>query len=150
MSAVPAAKAARISALTGMFPAPVLVSYGPPGSYQPDVIVAVMDARSGVERPVMGPARPKEETSDIDVVFSVWRAGTESVQQAATEQAFTMLKTFTDWFKTAPNESLSGACRDSWVSSYDLQESASLDPQSGAPTGRIAEVTATVTIKARI
>lgn len=151
ISAVPAAKAALVTALQGMFPAPVLVSYGLPGSYQPDVIVAVMDARIAIERPVMSPGRPREEVSEIDVLLSVWRAGTESVQQAATEQAFSMLGTFADYFKTSPNEKLGVASiRESWVSGYELGEAESLDPNSGAPTGRVAEIRAVVTVKARI
>lgn len=149
-SAIPAVKAALVSALQGMFPAPVLVSYGPPGSYQPDVIVAVMDSRIQIERPVMSQARPREEVSEVDVVFSVWQAGTETVQQSATEQAFSMLGTFADYFKTSPNEKLGvSSVRESWVSAYDLQESTSYDNE-GAPSGRIAAITATVTVKARI
>lgn len=151
MSAVPAAKAALVTALRGLFPSPVLVSYGLPGSYQPNVIVAVMDARIGIERPVMSQARPREEISEIDVVMSVWQGGTETVQQSATEQAFTMLGQFTDYFKTSPNEKLGVASiRESWVSSYELAESVSYDAESGAPTGRVAEITAVVTVKARV
>jgi hypothetical protein len=150
-SAVPAVKAQLVTTvLPALFPSPVLVSYGPPGINQPDVIIGVGNAEVQIERPVAATSRPREEIVTLNVVFSVFQAGDETVQQAVTELAFSLLGTFADYFKTKPNETLGGTCREAWVSSYDLEETVATDPKAGNVTGRVAEVIAVLTVKTRI
>jgi hypothetical protein len=152
-SAVPAVKAQLVTTvLPTLFPSPVLVSYGPPGAHQPDVIIGVGNAEVEIERPVAATSRPREEVFTLNVVFSVFSGGDETVQQAVTEQAFTMLSAFADYFKTKPNETLGGTCREAWVSSYVLDESEALAPpeDGGGVSGRVAEITTVLTVKSRI
>ena len=92
-TSAPAVKAALVAACEVLFPAPALVSYGRPGTYQPDEIVAVMGQRTVNTRGAMSPARQREETVETVVVFSVLRilacdlrpsAGSVSVESAVT------------------------------------------------------------------
>ena len=147
-SSAPGVKAALQVVLVGLHPDPVLVTYGAPGAFQPPEIVALLDQRVTVERPTMSPARPREEIVETDVVFSVFTAGDAEAQQLATERAFEMLGPFIDYFKTKPNETLSGACREAWVTGYVLNESTV--PTKDGIAGRLSEITATVTSRTRI
>ncbi len=149
-SAGPAIKAAVVNVLKTLYPAPTLTSYGDPGVYQPNEIVAVMGMKMQISLPVGSTARTREETTEVEVVFSVFASGGDPAQRAATERAFALLAPFTDYFKTKPNETLSGACRNAWVSSYNLVETNAQDPASGANTGQVAEITAVVTAHTRI
>jgi hypothetical protein len=152
-SALPAVKAQLVTTtLPALFPEPVLVSYGPPGPRQPDVIIGVGNAEVQIERPTASPSRPREEVFTLEVIFSVFSGGDETVQQAVTELAFTLLGTFADFFKTRPNETLGGTCREAWVSSYVLEESAAFAPpeDGGGVSGRVAEITSVLTVKSRI
>jgi hypothetical protein len=151
-SAVPAVKAYLVkTVLPALFPPPVLASYGAPGIDQPDIIVGVGNAETEIERPAAATSRPREEVTTLTVIFSVFAGGDETVQELVTETAFAMLGTFADYFKTKPNETLGGACREAWVSSYTLDEAVATAPNDTTViTGRVAEITAVLTVKARI
>jgi hypothetical protein len=152
-SAFPGVKTALVAALTALYAdmtPPPLVSYGDPGKYQPNQIVAVMGTSTLNERPVMSPARPREEIMAVEVVFSVFAPGTETQQETATEAAYVLHDRLADFFKTKPNETLSGACREAWVSGHDLTESIAVNPKTNAVTGRIAEIRAAVTVRTRV
>lgn len=130
----------------------VLVSYGFPGSYQPQTIVAVgLTSRQPVTRPTLGTNRSRDKVAQVDVTISVYRAGAaENVQQAATEDCDDLVLLLEAYFRTSPNEALGGACRDAWVSEIDgpnLDPATQLD--SGAVTGYTAEAVVTVTANIR-
>lgn len=152
-SAFPGVKRALVTAMTSLYSdmvPPPLVSYGDPGTYQPNQIVAVMGTSTLNERPVMGTGRPREEIMLVQVVFSVFAPGTETQQETATEAAYVLHDRLADYFKTKPNETLGGACREAWVSGHDLTENQAVNPKSNAITGRIAEIRATVTVRTRV
>lgn len=130
---------------TGTDSSPVLVTFGPPGQYQPSAIVAVMDVRATIERPTLGSARSREMKAEVDVVFSVYTPGGEEAQQTSTDSALALLATLETNLRTSPNERLSGAARDAWVSAANLTASIAVDPASNTPTGRVTEIPTTVT-----
>ena len=144
-------KAALITTLTTLFPSPTLVSYGAPGAYQPDEIVAVGEQRFEVTRPTMGTNRSREEAVETDVTFSVFSSGGDTAQQVATERVYAMALALDEHFRTKPNETLGGACRDAWVTGGDLREAkATPSPAAGSGvSGRVSELTVTVTTVAR-
>lgn len=135
----------------GLDGAPALVTLGPPGVNAPSALVVVAIAtRQPVERPTMGPGRSREKAVEFDVLINVWAGGTESGQQAAIEKVDDLSELLEAYFRTAGNETLGGGCRDSWVSNVvgpvpDL----TVDPASGAVSGRQAESTVTVTARIR-
>lgn len=146
-----AIKSALVAVLSTLYapetPA-VQVTYGMPGTWQGSDIVAVTDIDTEISRPTMGTARSREEESSVTVVVSVFRSGTDAdLQQNATERAYALADLLQQRFRTAPNETLGGACREAWVSNMSLQEAD--DPEIIAK-GRSATVIATVMCRARI
>jgi len=130
---------------------PVLVSYGPPGNYQPGAIVAVgMNVRQPIGRPTIGTNRSREKTAEIDIIVSVFVPGAEVAQQVATEACADLAELLDGYFRVAPQETLSGACREAWLSDISGPiPTVAVDPESGAVTGRVAEATATITARIR-
>lgn len=130
---------------------PVLVSPGQPGQYQPHAILAVgMELRLPITRPTMGTGRSREQTAEIDVVASVYVAGGDEAQSTANAAALALQAQLETYLRTSPNETLSGACRDSYVSNARLEPAVAwqqLDGPNSTPVaaGRVATNTITVT-----
>lgn len=141
---VVAVKAALAVVLGQLYP-DADTSYGEPGTVQTAQVVFIGDAHVSIDRPTMGGAkRSREHSIDLDVVLSAYVFDTD--QQAATEAALGLLAQLDDYLRTRGNETLGGACRDAWVSSYDLAENPDDDATGG---GRRADVTATITASVR-
>ena len=133
-----------------LYPPPVLVSFGDPGTYQPDVIVAVMGGAATVGQPVMTPTRPQEFVVTTEIIFSVFAPGGDPTQQASSTAAWVMHDQLVAWLRTSPNETLSGACRSAFVTAETVVFSNAFDPVSNNQTGCVTELTATVTAHVRI
>lgn len=98
MSAIPTVKAALVAQLGTLFPA-AQVCYGEPIQTLRDDIVAVMDSR---DTPVPdGIGRQRRSTIDVDVVFSVFRGGTD--QAAAEALCDGMVEDFEAWLLANPS-----------------------------------------------
>ena len=98
MSAIPTVKAALVTQLGALFPS-AQVTYGQPLKALRDDIVAVMDSR---DTPVPdGIGRQRRSTIDIDVVFSVFRGGTD--QASAELVCFDMVEDFEAWLLANPS-----------------------------------------------
>jgi hypothetical protein len=140
---------------TGADGQPVLVSLGDPGQYQPFSIVAVgMEIRTPITRPTAGPTRSRNTEAEIDVTISVYVAGGEEALPVAIASAYSMQAALETFLRTSPNETLSGACRDSTVSGSRLTPVIAYqqaDDPTAAPvaTGRVAQLTVTVTASIR-
>ena len=146
-SCVPAVKAALCgTVLPILFPAPIQVTYGVPGPFEGDDLVSVGAARVQCDDPVMSSARRVEETVELSILLSSWRAGGPQAQQLATEAAYAMLSTLRDHFRTAPNETIGGTCRTARVTSHELWEDD--DPEAIA-NGRLSQIEVVLTISAR-
>lgn len=132
---------------TGPDGSPVLVTYGPPGSYQPEAIVAVaMAVREPITQPTASTNRSREKPAEIDVVISVAVNGGDAVAQIAAEKAYDLSEILESYFRTSPNETLGGACRNSLVTRIDFPSlSVIYDPDSGAAVGRNADLNVVVT-----
>lgn len=143
--------AALVTACQGIFSAPyngltVYVCESEPDQYQPPLIVAVaMDVRQiPVQRPTMGTRRSRRVEAEIDVVISAYAAGgSAATARTACNGLTNMLESY---FRTSPNETLGGACREAWVSAVAGPVGAKVThPKSGAVTGRVASSVVTVT-----
>ena len=135
---------------TGTDGSPVLVTFGPPGQYQPSAIVSILDTTTQITRPTMGPNRSREMAADVTAVISVYTPGDETQQQVSTDNAFALLTVLESNLRTAPNERLGGASWDAWVSKADpvatVVYAYSDDPNAPpVPTGRVTEITVTIT-----
>lgn len=133
---------------------PVLVSLGPPGKHQPNAIVAIgMNLHLPITRPTLGPNRSREQQASVDCLLNVYVPGDEDAQATATAAALDLLSQLETYLRTAPNEKLSGACVDSWVSAaevaaqvvYQKQQPAQDNPNPpDLPVGRAASINVTV------
>lgn len=143
------------ASVTGADGESVLVSLGDPGQYQPATIVAVgMDVRLPIARPTAGTGRSREITAEIDVIISVYVPGGAEAQALAIGAALTLQGLLETHLRTSPNETLSGACRDAWVSAAQVRNSVAYSRQDdpavpAVATGRVSDNTVTVTAAIR-
>lgn len=128
---------------------PVLVTFGPPGQYQPSGIVAIMDTRTQITRPTLGQGRSREMAAELEITISVYTPGDESTQQVSTDCALGLLTVLETNLRLAPNERLGGVCRDAWLSSANPAGSVATDPETGSPAGRVTTVDAVITVLIR-
>jgi hypothetical protein len=124
--------------------APVLVTFGPPGQYEPSAIVAIQKAAGQITRPTMGTNRSREMAADIDIWISVFTSGDETAQQVSTDCAFDLLTLLEQNLRTAPNERFGGVCRDATISGADPEFTVAVDPATGNPAGRVTDIHATL------
>ena len=102
----------------------------------------------------MGPARSREITAEVDLIISVFVGGGEEAQPIATAAALGLQSQLETYFRTSPNETLSGACREAWVSNAHLALNvaygANEDPEvRPVAIGRTADITVTITAAIR-
>lgn len=131
---------------------PIYVSYGDPGQYQPNGIVAVMNCtNSPIARPTLGTNRSREMSLETQVMVSVYTPGDQTAHQTSLDSVTTLVRLLENYLRVAGNENLSGGCRDSWVSAIEgpvgtvVYDPDSVQAGSPAATGRVVEATATVT-----
>lgn len=146
-SSAPTVKAALMALLESLYDEPTLVCWGPPTTYQPSDIVSVGGQVVEFGAAPMAPTRPREEIVQTALTFSSFTADT---QQVATLRAFEMYDVLADHFKTAPNETLGGACREAIVSGFEVEEFVTSPAVGSGVMGRTTAITATVTTRTRI
>jgi hypothetical protein len=158
-SASPAVLAAVYALLSGTLyedlTDELLVCYGDPGNYQPDVIISLGALTTISTTPVMTPTRVREEASELTVTWSVFRAGDETQQVVALTLAYLYRDRFADYFKTKPNETLGGTCRNAIVTGDDYEPATAMSPGNGpgdppVPMGRVATLTSKFYFVARV
>lgn len=149
-SAAPLVKAALVSTLTTLYDGEnVHVSYGIPGTYQPDDLVAVMGSRTVNNRGPMSTGRLRDETVETIVLFSCQRNGDYTQQQVATERAFELLDMLQDYLRTGSQITLTDTTREARVTEHELDEVVAQN-QQGAVIGRRAIVAAVITTVTRV
>ena len=146
-SSAPTVKAALVALMTSLYDSPTLVCWGPPTSCQPADIVSVGGQVVEFGAAPMAPTRPREEIVQTAVTFSSFTAGEQST---ATARAFELYDVLADHFKTGPNETLGGACREAFVSGLEVEEFVTSPAVGGGVMGRTTAITATVTTRTRI
>lgn len=138
-----ALKAALFSALPGVaaLAAPVLITYGLPGKYQPDDILAILDSDGDSVHATIGSPRSREETIRQTFTASCYRGGDS--QQLATERAFALMDAVVEWCRNT-DPTVGGTVRSmlpdvTWALEESVEEQ-----------GRVADLTFTLTFNARI
>lgn len=156
---VQGARSALYAALKEMFAdakdeggAPLYVSYGLPGSYQPDQIVAVMNTRRPVEAATMGTNRSRRSAAEIDVAFSVYVPGGGDpdsayvTQQVASDKCDDLVDVLLNYLRTGTNLTLGGTCREATVTNVNGPIPTPVTGENNAVTGRAADSIVTVTV----
>ena len=145
-SKAPAVKAALFTLCQTLFPAPIQVAYGHPGTDLESDIVSVGAVRATQDIATMSPQRNREETLTVDVIFSCFTGGGTESQQTVTERAYALCALLENYLQTT-DYTLAGTARLARVTSATLIESEDVELLA---LGRLAEVTATVTVVVRI
>ncbi len=122
-SAAPALKAALYTVLTGLYPAPTVVAYGPPGGYLDDEVVSISNVSSSSVVATLSPNHSREETLEVTVIYSVTNGGGYEIQQTVTERAYAMLGALEYYIKVT-NPTIAGTVRDAYIISHDMEEAA--------------------------
>jgi hypothetical protein len=156
-SGIPAQKRALVSLLRDLFP-DAGVSYGPPTKTVNDMAYCGGVQVDNSTPTAGGPRRSREEVAAHQVILSKYVPGTsadndsqpveDDAQQAATEGAYEMLDVLEDHFRVHLTAPLDGTAYTAIVSGHELTEY-KITNTSGAVTGRVGEITATVTTKYR-
>lgn len=136
----------------------VQVAYGHPGTQMKDDIISVGNVLVPErEYGPMSPQRRLDETLQIAVTISCWRGVLD--QQVVTERALAMLSALEAYLTDvgvadSAKLTLGHTVRRAWVTAFELTETdASMVDADDTPLlnlGRLAEIAATVSAKARI
>lgn len=142
-----AVKAALVdTVLPSLYPG-VQVTWGIPVVHQEADIISVLDGSSTID--IETASRYLDEDASLMIRVSCSRAGGDEAQRAASEAALAYLATLATYVQTRPNETLGGVCRWARVTAYALTEDGD-DRQDDDPApSRLAEIIATLTIRAR-
>lgn len=146
---------AIFAALQGMFTGDgKLVCAGPPGEYQPDLIVAMMGIRTPITQPTMTPSRTRDKRISVDVWISSFVAGGEEAQQLANQNGWAAADQIEAWFRVSPNERLGGACYNAYVDVEDMDPSVAweriAEVPDPVPVGRVCTIALQVQVWIRL
>lgn len=125
---------------------PVQVTFGHPGVTQLDDIVAFMDVSASQEPATFGTNRSREETLELKVMFSCFRAGGPDMEKAAFDRAVELQAELETSFRVT-DTTVGGSVRECFLT--DIRIASATDEQTLAK-GRLVEIEATYTAKARV
>jgi len=145
-SKAPAVKAALFTLCQTLYPVPIQVAYGHPGTDLESDIVSVGAVRAIQEIATMSTMRNREETVTVDVIFSCFAGGGAETQQTVTERCYSLCALLENYLQ-ATDYTLAGTARLARVTGAELIESDDPDLLS---LGRLSELTATVEVQVRI
>ncbi|WP_160665340.1 hypothetical protein [Pseudarthrobacter sp. ATCC 49987] len=124
----------------------VYVVFGQPSTYAPDDIVSFGRLSSGQETATIGTNRSREETLSLEVTVSCFRGGGEEAEIETAERAYELLRRIEHHVRME-DTTLGGIVRLCVLSGH---ESEGATPEDLIEQGRVTEVVATFTAKARI
>lgn len=123
----------------------VLVTFGAPGTYEPDDIVSFLAVTSEQNAATFG-NRGREETLEITVAISCFRGGGQEQEQVTSARAYQLLRMIEFWARKT-DTTIGGTVRDCFLIGHD--SSGQTDPQY-LEKGRVTEITARFLAHARI
>lgn len=155
---VGAMRTALYAALQGMFPVATnqttLVSWGDPGDYQPDLIIAMMNTSVPITQPTMGTNRSRDKHTQTHVTVSAYQYGGPEAAPVAESAAIAAADVIEAYFRTSPNEKLGGACYNAKVVQSDITCAVAWQREDGmpdpVPSGRTADIDVVVETWIRI
>lgn len=124
----------------------VYVCFGQPASIDPDEIISFGSIGAGQETATMGTNRAREETLTLDVQISVVRGGAEEAEIEASRRCYELLRMLERQVRMT-DTTVGGTVRECFLTSHD---SPGATPEEVMHKGRMIDVLATFTAKARI
>jgi hypothetical protein len=124
----------------------VYVVFGQPATYQPEDIISFGRLSVGQAAATMSTNRSREETITLEVTVSCFLGGDEDAEIATAERAYELLRRIEHHVRMT-DTTLGGVVRECALTSH---ESEGATPEELTEQGRVTEVAATFTAKARI
>lgn len=124
----------------------VYVVFGHPATVDPDEIISFGFVGAGQEKATMGTNRSREETLTLDVQISVVMGGAEEAEIGASRRCYELLRML-EYFVRVTDTTVGGTVRECFLTSHD---SPGATPEEVIDKGRMIDVLATFTAKARI
>lgn len=124
----------------------VYVCFGQPATINPDEIVSFGAIGVGQEKATMGTNRSREETITLDVQLSVVKGGAEEAEIEASRRCYELLRLL-EYYVRVTDTTVGGTVRECFLTSHD---SPGATPEEVMHKGRMIDVLATFTAKARI
>lgn len=124
----------------------VYVVFGQPATYNPDDIVSFGRLSVGQAAATLSTNRSREETLSLEVTVSCFLGGDEEAEIATAERAYELLRRIERHVRMT-DTTLGGIVRECVLTSH---ESEGATPEDLIDQGRVTEVVATFTAKARI
>ncbi|MHA7275364.1 hypothetical protein ACX80O_02355 [Arthrobacter sp. Hz1] len=124
----------------------VLVSFGQPGTFEPDDIVSFERVTERQDPATMGTNRSREEVLTLDVIISCYRGGGPEQEQVCSARAYDLLRRI-EIYARKTDTTIGGAVRHCFLQSHE-SDGATL-PELIAQ-GRTIDITATFEARARI
>jgi hypothetical protein len=124
----------------------VYVVFGQPATYVPEDIVSFGRLSSGQASATMSTNRSREETLTLDVTVSCFMGGDEEAEISTAERCYELLRRIEHQVRTT-DTTVGGTVRECFLTSH---ESEGATPEDLIEEGRVTEVVATFTARARI
>lgn len=124
----------------------VYVVFGQPATYVPDDIVSFGRLASGQAAATLSTNRSREETLTLEVTVSCFQGGDEDAEILTAERAYELLRRIERQVRMT-DTTVGGTVRECALTSH---ESEGATPEDLIDQGRVTEVVATFTAKARI
>lgn len=123
----------------------VLVTYGAPGTFDPEDLVSFLDVTSEQDPSTMG-NRGRREVLTLDVAISCWRGGGAEMELVCARRAYKLLRMI-EFYCRRTDTTVGGTVQWCFLTSHE--SSGQTDPQF-LETGRVIEITAKFTAQSRI
>lgn len=124
----------------------VYVAFGQPATVEPDEIISFGSIGAGQEKATLGTNRSREETLTLDVQISVVRGGAEEAEILASRRCYELLRML-EYHVRVTDTTVGQTVRECFLTSH---ESPGATPEEVMHKGRMIDVLATFTAKARI
>lgn len=124
----------------------VLVSFGQPGTFEPDDIISFGRLESAQEKATMSTNRSREETITLTVIVSCFRGGGEEAELEASERCYELLRMIEHYVRMT-DTTVGGIVRECFLTAHD---SDGMTPEELMAAGRVIDVSATFTARARV
>jgi len=124
----------------------VLVSFGTPGTWEPDEIVAVGRVSESQDQATMGTNRSREEVIELEVVISVARGGGPEMERVCSDRCYEILRLIERHFRM-DDVTVGGTVRECFLKSHD---SAGATAEELLAHGRVIDITAIFEARNRV
>ncbi|MEE2568602.1 hypothetical protein V1638_04220 [Pseudarthrobacter sp. J64] len=124
----------------------VYVVFGQPATYVPEDIIAFGRITAGQDAATLSTNRSREETLTLEVMLSCFQGGGEEAELVASERCYELLRLIERHVRMT-DTTVGGTVRECFLTSH---ESDGATPEELLEQGRVIDVTATFTAKARV